>query len=88
MTGLIDINRWTQLGSDGERELRSGSKVLLTLLPLLLVVMLFFMLVIIGQTEGGAEIIAVLAYAVIALVVAASLFVLIMSLIDYLRSLE
>ena len=88
MTGLIDIKRWTQPGRNGERELRSGSKVLLTLFPLLLVVLLFWMLVIIGGTEGGAEIIAVLAYTVIALVIAASLFVLIMSLIDYLRSLE
>ena len=35
LTGLLDINRWTQLGRNGERELRSGSKVLLTLLPLL-----------------------------------------------------
>lgn len=88
MTGLIDINRWTQVGSDGERELRKGSRIALTLLPFLLVALLFWVLVVIGGTKEGADIIAVLAYSVIALVVAASLFVLIMSLIDYLRSLE
>lgn len=35
MIGLVDMNRWTQLERNGERGLRSGSKVLVMLLLLL-----------------------------------------------------
>ncbi|MCB1880871.1 MAG: hypothetical protein KDI54_12610 [Gammaproteobacteria bacterium] len=60
----------------------------MTLLPFILSGLLFQALVMFEQIDGGAEVIEFLAYAIILLVVAMSLVTLVISLIDYLRSLE
>ena len=79
---------WTKEAPDGTRVFRASSKVLFTILPLLLGVLLFWGLVAAGDTEGGKEIIFYLALGLIVLIVFASLLVLMISLIDYLRSFE
>ena len=88
MTTAKKFNLWTKEKPGGERELRTSSKVFLTLLPFLLSAMLFQALIMFEKYDGGAEIIKMLAYGVIVLVIAMSLLTLVVSLIDYLRSLE
>ena len=50
--------------------------------------LLYFFLTVLGQTEEGLEVIVILAYGVGILMVAATFLVIIISLIEYLRSLE
>jgi hypothetical protein len=88
MTGAKKFSLWTKPGSGGERKLRTSSKFLLTVLPFLLSGLLFQALVMFEKIDGGSEVIENLAYGIIVLVVAMSLLTLIISLIDYLRSME
>jgi hypothetical protein len=88
MSGRIRGTLWRRFRADGEAELRTRSKLLLTIMPLLLAALLFPLLLTIERMDGGTAIIEVFAYGVILLVVAASLLTLIISLIEYLRSLE
>ncbi|MCP5444113.1 MAG: hypothetical protein H6968_13870 [Chromatiaceae bacterium] len=88
MTGAKKFHFWTKEKPGGERELRSGSKVFLTVLPILLAALLFQALITFEKIEGGAEVIEVMAYIIIVLVITMSLVTLVISLIDYLRSLE
>lgn len=79
---------WTKAARNGEREFRTTTKVLFSILPLLLAGLVYLLLVTIGATEGGADIVAVLAYGIVVLVAMLTLLVLMTSLIEYLRSLE
>lgn len=79
---------WTKEKTGGERELRASSKVFLTVLPFLLAALLFQSLITFEKIDGGAEVIESLAYIIIVLVITMSLVTLVISLIDYLRSLE
>jgi len=88
MTGAKNFSLWTKPGPGGERDLRTSSKILLTVLPFLLSGLLFQALVTFEKIDGGSEVIKMLAYGVIVLVLAMSLLTLIISLIDYLRSME
>lgn len=88
MTATKKFSLWTKAKSGGERELRTSSKIILTLLPFLLSGLLFQALVMFEKIDGGAEVIEFLAYGIIVLVVTMSLVTLVISLIDYLRSLE
>ncbi|MCB1849883.1 MAG: hypothetical protein KDI83_03705 [Gammaproteobacteria bacterium] len=88
MTTAKRFNLWSKERPGGERELRASSKFLLTLLPFILGGLLFQTLVAFGKTESGALVIEYLAYAIILLVIVFSLLTLLISLIDYLRSLE
>ena len=88
MTGAKSFNLWTKPTIGGERKLRASSKVILAVIPLLLGALLFRSLVVFEKTDGGARIIEALAYSIIILVVTMSLVTLVISLIDYLRSLE
>lgn len=88
MIGTKKFNLWTKEKPGGERELRTSSKVFLSLLPFLLAALLFPALVMFEKIDGGSEIIEVMAYIIIVLVLTMSLVTLLISLIDYLRSLE
>lgn len=88
MTGKKTLSLWTKAKPGGERALRSSSKFILTLLPILLSALLFQALVMFEKIDGGAEVIEYLAYGIIVLVVAMSLVALVISLIEYLRSFE
>ena len=88
MTAAKKINFWTIEKPGGERELRTSSKVFLTILPFLLSALLFQALIMFERVDGGSEIIKIMAYGLIVLVVVMSLLTLVVSLIDYLRSLE
>ena len=88
MTGKIRGTLWRRYRADGEVELRTRSKLLLTIMPLLLAGAIFLLLLAVEHMDGGAQIIEVFAYGIILLVVVASLLTLIITLIEYLRSLE
>lgn len=79
---------WTCDGADGERELRPRAKLALSLLLISLAVALYLLLNLLGGTQDGAAIIVVLAYAIGTLMIVATFVVIIISLIEYLRSLE
>ena len=79
---------WIKETPNGERKFRAITKVLSSILIFLFSGLLYLLLYIIGKTQGGAEIIMVLAIGVITLVVMACLMVLMVSLIDHLRSFE
>ena len=88
MPGTKRFSLRTKEKPGGERELRTSSKVFLSVLPFLLAALLFPALVTFEKIDGGSEIIEVLAYVIIVLVITMSLVTLVISLIDYLRSLE
>jgi len=79
---------WTKEMPGGERELRTGSKIILTAIPILLAALLFQALITFEKIEGGAKVIEALAYTVVVLVITMSLVALLITLIDYIRSLE
>jgi len=79
---------WIREGLYGEMEYRTISKVLFTILPFLLVALLYTLLMAIEGLERGPEIIVVLAYGIGILMAMLILLVLIISLIEYLRTFE
>ena len=79
---------WTRETAGGDREFRTFVKVLFSLSVLGLAVAIYLLLDRLGGTEGGEEIIVALAYGVGVLMVLATFLVVIISLIEYLRSLE
>ena len=81
-------NFWTRETADGEIEFRSVTKALFSVLLIGMAFALYFFLSMLGRTEEGLEIIVVLAYGVGVLMIVATFLVIIISLIEYLRSLE
>ena len=81
-------NFWTRETADGEIEFRPVTKALLSVLLIGMAFALYFLLSMLGRTEEGLEIIVVLAYGVGVLMIVATFLVIIISLIEYLRSLE
>ena len=79
---------WSRETLDGEREFRTITKVLFSLAVAALALGTYLLLNLLGTTEKGFETIVVLAYGVGVLMVVATLLVIVISLIDYLRSLE
>lgn len=88
MSKLKTSSFWTREVRNGEREFRTFAKVLFSILPLLLAALVYLLLATIGATTHGAEIVAVLAYGVVVLVAMLTLLVIMISLIEYLRSFE
>lgn len=79
---------WTRETLDGEREFRAIAKVLFSTTVVVLALAIYFLLDLLGRTKEGLEIVVILAYGVAVLMVVATLLVIIISLIEYLRSLE
>lgn len=79
---------WIKETFHGGIEYRTSSKILFTILPILMAVLLYKLLIVIEGLESGAEIIMVLAYGIGVLMITLILLVLIISLIEYLRSFE
>ena len=79
---------WIKETFHGGFEYRTSSKILFTVLPILLAVLLYKTLILIEGLENGAEIIMVMAYGIGVLMITLILLVLIISLIEYLRSFE
>ena len=79
---------WVRETLDGEREFRPITKTLLSALLIAMALALYLLLSLLGRTEEGLEIIVILAYGVGVLMVVATFLVIIISLIEYLRSLE
>ena len=79
---------WIKETFHGGIEYRTSSKILFTLVPILLAVLLYKLLIVIEGLENGAEIIMVMAYGIGILMITLILLVLIISLIEYLRSFE
>ena len=79
---------WTREMPGGDREFRPFAKVLFSASVLGLAAGIYVLLDRLGRTEGGVEIIVALAYGVGVLMVLATFLVIIISLIEYLRSLE
>jgi len=88
MTKAKSFSLWTKERANGERELRASSKAIISIMAVVLTVSLYQGLILFERVDGGAQIIEILAYILIVLVVTLSLFTLVVSLIDYLRSLE
>jgi len=88
MTKAKSFSLWTKKRANGERELRASSKAIISIMAVVLTVSLYQGLILFERVDGGAQIIEILAYILIVLVVTLSLFTLVVSLIDYLRSLE
>ncbi len=79
---------WTREMSNGEKEYRTQSKVLFTLLPFLLAALLYNQLTVIEGLERGGDTIMVLGIGLSVLMAIAILLVIIVSLIEYLRTFE
>ena len=79
---------WIKEMPGGDREYRSSSKVLFAVVLIFLPAGIYGSLLLIEEATGGAMTILVLAYGVIVLMVAVMLFVVILSLIDYLNRFE
>lgn len=79
---------WVKETFHGGIKYRTSSKILFTILPILLAVLLYKLLLVIEGLESGAEIIMVLAYGIGVLMITLILLVLIISLIEYLRTFE
>jgi hypothetical protein len=79
---------WIKETFHGGFEYRTSSKVLFTVLPILIAVLLYKALIVIEGLESGAEIIMILAYGIGILMITLILLVLIISLIEYLRTFE
>lgn len=81
---------WTREMSNGEKEYRTQSKVLFTLLPFLLAALLYNQLTVIEGLEWGRNTIMVLVLGIglSVLMAIAILLVIIVSLIEYLRTFE
>jgi len=88
MTIAMGKSFWIRDTLSGGTKFRTSSKVLFTMLPFLLVGLFYKLLVTIEGLERGPEIIVVLAYVIGVLMAMLILLVLIISLIEYLRTFE
>ena len=79
---------WIMETFHGGIKYRTSSKILFTVLPILMAVLLYKLLIVIEGMESGAEIIMAMAYGIGVLMITLILLVLIISLIEYLRSFE
>ena len=79
---------WVKETFYGETEFRTISKVLFAILPFLLAAVLYTLLMVIEGMEKGPEFIVVLAYGIGVLMAMLILLVIIISLIEYLRTFE
>ncbi|MCB1858550.1 MAG: hypothetical protein KDI63_09770 [Gammaproteobacteria bacterium] len=79
---------WFKKTAGGRLEMRTSSKALLSLLPIVLAGLVYRLLIFIERTESGPETIIVLAYGVVVLVAMLTLLVIMISIIDYLRTFE
>jgi hypothetical protein len=79
---------WITERPGGDREYRTSSKALFAVLLFLIPAVIYGLLLLIEEATGGPTTILVLAYGVIVLMVAVMLFVVILSLIDYLNRFE
>ena len=81
-------NFWIRDMPSGETEYRARSKVLFTILPVLLAALLYKLLIVIDGLERGGDIIMILGIGLSVLMATMILLVLIVSLIEYLRTFE
>lgn len=88
MKNIKSRSFWTREMPNGEKEYRTRSKVLFTLLPFLLAALLYNQLTVIEGLERGGDTIMVLGIGLCILMAIAILLVIIVSLIEYLRTFE
>ncbi len=85
---ILSKEFWLKETFSGGLEYRKRTITLITVLFAILAALFYVLLVFIGGTENGPEILMVLAYAIGVLLVAMIGLVIIISLIEYLRSFE
>ncbi len=85
---LWSRNFWIRDTLTGATELRTSSKVMVVLLPLLIFGLSYGLILAIENLESGGSIIVALALSVIVLMVVLILLVIVISLIEYLRRFE